>query len=496
MTTTPLTPQSDVPVRERTSADLLWIGLALFVILTIAFLLPIPPNDYWWYVRIGQDTVRARAVPTVDTLSYTQADQPVVYHAWLSAVLYWTLNEAGGVTLTILAHGLVLATFYVLVWLTCRRAGAGPKLAAVLTLLAALAGSNNWAVRPQIFAYPLFGLALWALWRWQQGQKNLLWLLPLITLAWVNLHGSFVLIFLLTGAALLAGEGDRRALVWTLIAMVAASWLNPLGPAEWISAFSTIGNPSNQLFSMEWGPPINTGWQMNLFFGWLLLFAPLVALSPARLSRLHWLWFAGLGWLALSGVRYVVWFLALLPCLSARLLAPTVGARLDRPVTRGSPVLNRLIVALLLALPLALLPGVRERWWPDAPPALASNTPVAAIRWLAQRPDLPGPLWSDFAFASYLTYVLPERPVWIDSRFYPFPPEQWQRYLEISNAAPGWETLLAEDDVALVLIDLPGQDRLRRALEQSPHWCQQYRDDVAAIFSRRALDQPCTPTAD
>jgi hypothetical protein len=457
--------------------------------------------------------LRERAVPTVDTLSYTQAGQPVVYHAWLSAVIYWGLNAAGGVTLTSLAHGFVLATFYVLVWLTSRRAGAGPKLAAVLTLLAALVGSNNWAVRPQIFAYPLFGLALWVLCRWQQGQKGLLWLLPLTTLLWVNLHGSFVLIFLLVGAALIActpiqighwtcnkgmgaGEGDRRALVWTLIAMVLASWLNPLGPAEWVSAFSTISNPSNQLFSMEWGPPVNTGWQMNLFFGWLLLFAPLVAFSPARLSRLHWLWFVGFGWLALSGVRYVVWFLALLPCLSARLLAPTIGARLDRPVTRGSPALNRLIVALLLALPLALLPGVRERWWPGAPPALSANTPVAAVRWLAQRPELPGPLWSDFAFASYLTYALPERPVWIDSRFYPFPPEQWQRYLEISNAAPGWEALLAKDDVALMLIDVPGQDRLLTALEQSPHWCQQYRDEVAAIFSRITPDRPCEPGVD
>ena len=74
--------------RERASTDRLWISLVLFVVLSIAFLLPILPNDYWWHVRIGQDTIRTGSIPTVDALSYTQAGRPVVYHSWLSAVIF------------------------------------------------------------------------------------------------------------------------------------------------------------------------------------------------------------------------------------------------------------------------------------------------------------------------------------------------------------------------------------------------------------------------
>ena len=479
--TQPSTLKPDTEPRGHASADLLWIGLVLFVILLIAFLLPIPPNDYWWYVRFGQDTVRDGAIPRVDTLSYTQAGRPVIAHAWLSAVIYGVLDEAGGATLTVLVHGLVLASFYFFLWLACRRVGAGPKAAALATLLAALAGSNNWAVRPQIFAYPLYGVALWALCCWRQRQNNRLWLLPLATALWFNLHPSFVLIFLIVGAALVFGEGDRRALLWTLGAMVLASWVNPDGPLGWVNAFVPL---RYQNFGTEWYPPVNSGWQMNLFFGWILIFAPLLALSGKRVSRMHWSWFLGLGWLALSGERYVIWFLAILAILSAELLASKIGARLDRPVVRTFPALNLALVGLLLVMPLAVLPGVRQRWWADAPPVLTPNTPVAAAQWLAQHPELPGPLWSDYIFSSYLTYALPERPVWIDTRFFPFPPEQWERYLAISDARPGWEDMLTEEGAALLLIDVKGQSRLLDALEHSPGWREIYRDTVAAIFVR------------
>ena len=119
-----------------------WLAFVLFVILALAFLLPIQPNDYWWYVRLGQDVLRERAIPTRDTFSYTQAGQPVVYHSWLAAVLFAVLRAWGGNPLTIFLRGLLLALFYGVTWRTCRLAGAGPKLAAGLTLLAALAGSK------------------------------------------------------------------------------------------------------------------------------------------------------------------------------------------------------------------------------------------------------------------------------------------------------------------------------------------------------------------
>ena len=77
---------------------------------------------------------------------------------------------------------------------------------------------------------------------------------------------------------------------------------------------------------------------MNIFFASLLAFAPLAALSPRKLSALEWVWFLGFGWLALTGLRYVIWFLFIVTILIASLLAEWTK-KLDQP-KQTFPALN------------------------------------------------------------------------------------------------------------------------------------------------------------
>jgi hypothetical protein len=476
--------------RKLTSMDMMWLGLALLVGLTIAFLLPVRPHDYWWYVRIGRDTAQTGAVPLVDTLSYTRAGEPIVYQSWLSALLFWLIYQAGGLTLTVLVRGVVIALAYSLVWWTMREAGAGPRLATLIVLVTILSASNNWSMRPQLFAYPLFAFGLWMLIRWENGEAKHLWSLPVVSLLWTNLHGSFVLLFLMSGAALVFGKGLRKPLGIALAAAVLVTLINPYGIGLWRSVAETFLAPGGRDYSVEWLPPVNTGWQMNIFFAWLLAFALLAGWSPRKLNRLEWIWFLGFGWLALSGLRYVVWFLFILPVLTAPMLAGWGRQNLDRPV-RGIPALDVTLGVVFMLLPLALLPGLREKWWLQAPPALA-DTPVAATDWLAAHPDLPGPLWSDVAFSSYLTFALPSRPVWIDTRVQvAYPADQLARYQSIARAAPDWQALLDEERINLVMLSVSDQPLLMKAMEQSPGWCPLYRDDLAVIYSRLTSGQTC-----
>ncbi|MCC6146755.1 MAG: hypothetical protein IT308_04235 [Anaerolineaceae bacterium] len=481
MTNPPIHPSGR---RPRTHTSLLFLSLLLFVILAIAFLLPVQPNDYWWYVRIGREIAAQGGIPTVETLSYTQAGQPVVYQTWLAGLIFWGVDVLGGPALTILLRAVLIGGFYLFIWLALRESGAGPKLASLLTLLAALAASSNWAMRPQLFAYPLFGFSLWALVRWQKGKTKTIWLLPPLAALWVNLHGSFLLLFFLLAAALAAGAGDRRKLVLVTFVALAASFANPQGIFVWQQAFSLVQNPSSVQFSVEWHPPANQGWQMNLFFAWLLVFPVLAAFAPVKPARLHWLWFLGFGWMALSGLRYVIWFTAILAFLSAVLLSPWIGRKLDHPGSFSRPAPNLVLSLMLLLLPFLLLPGVREAWWQDAPPVLSENTPVEAARWLGAHPELPGPLFSELAFSSYLTAALPQRPVWIHTRFETFPPAQFTRYLEISGAVSDWQEQLDEEGINLLFLSRSEQPLLVEAAARSSRWHEVYHDETAVLFTR------------
>jgi hypothetical protein len=465
------------------SYDFLWLSLALLFLLPIAMFLSITPHDYWFYVRIGRDILETGAVPTVDTLSYTFAGRPIFYQPWLSAVIFWLAHEAGGATSTFLLKGLCIVLAYGMVWTLARDAGTEPKLATLLIIVMGYSTSGNWSVRPQLLAYPLFALTLYILWHWHHGRAKFMWMLPLATFLWANLHGSFILAFVLMGAAVIFGTGDRRRLAFWLGFSILATFINPRGVFVWQFVPDMLTSPSDQLFATEWRPPVNAGWQMNIFFAWLLLFIPLAVFSPRRLSRLEWVWFIGFGWLALSGLRYVIWFMFIMAVFTGTLI--TSLRKTQTQVAVLNPKLNYALGAVLLFLPFMMLPGIREGWWQDAPPPYhQAATPLVATDWLAAHPDLPGPLFAEYTFGSYLSFALPSRLLWIDNRFNAYPPEHWKKYQTITAANPQWDSLLEADQVNLLFLSLHTQPVLIEAVEGSTLWCEQYRDADAVIFSR------------
>jgi len=473
-----------VLVRSRYSVDLLWLSLVLCILLIIALLLQLTPHDYWWYLRLGQDVLNTGNVPGIDTYSYTRFGTPFFYQSWLAAVLLWKVYQAGGLTLTFLLRAIIIALTYSLLWFLVRDAGAGPRLSSLLTLLAALAGSGNWSVRPQLFTYPLFALTLFVLVRWDRGSKKGVWLLPLISMLWVNLHGSFPLLFILAMFALLFGRGDKKHLALILGVSALMLLINPHGINVFGYVSNMLSSPSNQLYSNEWRPMVNLGWQANLFFLWLLLFIPLVTFSTRKPTLFEWALFLFFGWMALSGIRYVIWFLFILAFVTASLLANWDARSLESTTDKERPLVNLMIASLVILMPFGLLPDLRESWWRDAPRPYNGDNPIHATEWLAARPELEGPLWSDFSHSSYLIFALPSRPVWIDTRFELYSPEDWQEYSSVASASPDWQELLDEEGIQLAMLSTHAQPLLIKAMRESGGWCEQYLDEDAVIFSR------------
>jgi hypothetical protein len=473
-------------MKQASSYDFLWLGIALFPLLIIAILLPIQPHDYWWYLRLGKDVLESGVIPIVDTYSSLQSGQPIVYQSWLSAVFLWLAFKTNGILLTILLVALLIGSTYSMLWLLIREAGVGPRLATLLTLMAGLSGSNNWGVRPQLFIYPLFLAVLWILLKWQNREQKFLWALVPISLLWTNLHGSFILFFILVGIALVFGSSDRKRLFWVASIALIVTLINPRGYVLWQSVIETFISPGIRDLSPEWLPPLNQGWQMNIFFAWLILLVPLASFSRRPMSIFEWMLFLSFSWLALTGIRYVIWDLFIIAILTAFLMPESIVQWFDQPQEVKVPGLNFVLGVIFLLLPLMLLPGIREGWWKKSPPAVDPQTPVAAANWLVLHPELPGSMWNDVVFGSYLIHALPSRPVWIDTRIQViFTAEQAEKYLFVQSAQPGWDLYLEKNNVNLLVLAGTQLD-LVNAVQNSDQWCEEYRDDVALIFSRCA----------
>lgn len=465
------------------SYDLLWLSIALLPLIGLSFMLTVPAQDYWWYLRLGRDILEQGAIPLVDTMSHSRAGEPIFYQQWLSGIIFYLAYQTGNAPLTFLLRAVLIGLTYGSIW-SLMRSHVGARTATLLLIILGLATSNNWMIRPQLFAYPLFLFCLFAIFEWRKGNARLLFLLPLSVLLWVNIHGSFVLPFLLAGTALILGNGNRKLMFYTILAMLIASLLNPHGLGVWHYLIFILNNPSDYLFSVEWHPPTNVGWQMNIFFAWMLIFPALAAFSKQKLSWLEWFLFLGFGWLAFSGIRYVIWFMFVLAIFTAKFIGEWTNTYLDKPIEKINPRINTAIAIMLLLTSLVFMPGVRDSWWKGAPELYElSTTPIDAVEFLKNRTDLPGPMWNDYAFGSYLEFALPSRPTWMDTRMYSFSQEQWEEYVRVTNA-DGWQEMFDREGINLLVLSKAAQPNLIQAVTVFSFWCEEYSDEYAIIFSR------------
>ncbi|MHB8088565.1 MAG: hypothetical protein ACYDH2_10015 [Anaerolineaceae bacterium] len=470
--------------KPRGKAEFLIFALVMMLMLTIAVLLPLFPNDFWPYVRIGQEIVSTGHIPSTEFMTYTRFGEPAVYLYWLPSLIFWGLIKLGGVTLVSIFSALCVGSFYTLLWFCLRELKVGALTSAFVLILTGLVGVNYWATRPQLLTYPLFGLALLAVLRWQHNHDKLIWYLPLSAILWANLHGSFIVLFFLLVPALLFGRGSRKKLLLVTILSLAATCINYYGLNLWMSMFSMVNSQAIQAFSLEWASPTNEGWQANLFYGALLAIPVLTAFIKPKINFLFWVWFIGFGWMALSTVRYGVWFLPVEALLLGMILSPFFIRHLEGKNRFQNLGINRLLGVLLLLFPIALQPGLRASWWQQAPPVYSSTTPVEAVDWLKSNPQLPDSLWSDFTYSTYLTSALPERKLFMTNRFEDFPLKQFDDNKHIANADFDWQLLLDQYGINLLMPSTEYQPDLISAASTSPVWKEVYSDEQTVIFAR------------
>ena len=484
---------------------------AAFVLVS---LVPVPPHDFWWYLRLGQDILREGTIPTADAYSWTRYGAPVAYHSWLSAVGLYALYRTGGLPLVVAVNALsVAALFGGAYWLAWRASGRY-RLAAVAASLGLLMSSNNWAVRPQSFAFPLFALTLALAWPATRGEApRRVWLLPAIVALWVNVHGSFVLAPLIVGAvwagllverlvssgrfALRHGEQEtalgrlRRPangqgnavtlarLGGVLALMLLAALVNPRGPGALAYVVRLLTDPPSQAFIVEWQPPRPTTPQGALFFASLVVLMAALAWAPRRPRPPHLFLLALFAGMGLVSTRYVVWYAAALPLLVSALFSMAgQGGREEA----FQPTLHVATLAVLVALPLLLNPWTKARLpLPEkVAVAVTPDTPVAAATWLRQHPQ-GGPLFNEMGYGSYLIWAVPEVPVFIDTRVELYPLAQWNDYAAISGGRYDYEALLARWGVGRVMADKVRQPALVAALRQNPRWQVVYEDERTVI---------------
>jgi len=492
-----------------------WIAIASFFALVAQPrpAIPLIDGDVYWHIRAGGLVLDTGSVPKVDTWTIVGDGMRWVSQDWLSNVLLalgWRLGEIGPTILSFAWALLVVVALALLWWAHGRRRPDAGWLGRIVWLAAGLIVAGPVVgVRVQVVDLTLAAGVIACLWAYE-ADPRWRWLLPLplITLAWANLHAGWPLVFLLGGAVVVGAAVDRlvgRAregtLAWPdlgrLVAVLAACVpliaLNPNGLALYTYPIETSGIQAHRDFVSEWQPPDPETFIGQVFIVFTIVFVlPAMVIGLRRLRTADLLTMGGLTIMIMLGARFL---------LVAPIIAATAGLALEPVLAetgmgrRFGPILSRLarprragafslVNGLLVAM--AVLAGIGVTWARTSPEAqadmVADHMPVAAVDWIIANDPGDRP-FNQYSWGGYLGLRVPEDPVYIDGRSDIYGDAPIRGYADAVTLRSHPGALL--DGQAIDYVLFPLDQPLADWLDDSDAWERVYTDDLAGIWVRR-----------
>jgi hypothetical protein len=247
--------------------------------------------------------------------------------------------------------------------------------------------------------------------------------------------------------------------------------------------FETVNIGALQNFIAEWASPdFHELFQQPML--WMLMLT-LIAIGQSG-RRLDWTDAATLvlfAYLAFVARRNIGLFaIVCAPILSRHAAAWFERSRWgQRRLSPGIPFANGAIlfvIALAASVKVVapLLPSVQAE-------AEARIMPRAAVEWIAaNRPA--GLMFNSYNWGGYFLWKLwPDYPVFVDGRTDVYGNTLLGEYLQIIQAAPEFEAMLAARNIGCVVVDR--DSLLARALARSGEWTLAHGDEQAVIYVRQ-----------
>jgi hypothetical protein len=462
-------------------------------------------TDMWWHLSAGEEMLRSGRILMTDVFSFSRAGAVWTNPYWLcdasmAALFRWQGYLGLGAAVALLASASMA-----LVYRQC----SGPAvLKAVALLLGSVVASVVWSPRPQMVSLVLLALTGLLLYLYKWEGKKVLWALPLVFVLWGNTHAGYPLGLILIGTVI-AGEilnhllasSAAAVLPWRKL-LILVGWgvlcglavlINPNGLRIWLLPFQTVDMRVLQQFIPEWASPdFHNVLQQALL--WLLLacFAA-VGVSGRMMDGSDLVVLLGFAYLALVARRnYGPFALVAVPIFCRYSAAAFVSwqarapwlSRFMRPQVspvRGQvfkKIINLGLVGLLGFVALVKLVSVTQPVLVDT--YLAQAYPAQAVRWLKENQP-PGRLMNEYNWGGYLQWALPGFPIFVDGRTDLFNDEMVGEWMNIIQAQPGWQKLLARYQVDLIMLE-PGRPLLAQL--EAAGWKRLYADAQAVIYGR------------
>ena len=269
-------------------------------------------NDFWFTINQGRYVIEygfpIKAIGTIHNLNF-------LYQSWGSGVLFYLiyhyLGKYGIVTLLIIVMELISYFFYKL----CFTVSNNRRLSLIISIIVmVLYNIYFFNTRPHIFTTLNLVLMFYLLEKYLKTlNKKYLYLLPLISLLQINMHGIYLIVLLVIISPYLINSFQfkfgkvessgysKKALFFIFIIMLMVSLINPYGYKTIIYGFSSYGSSSimNNIIFELLAPNFHQS-MGKLFISVIILLYVLYFSSKKNIPIRYYLLLIGTSYLALD----------------------------------------------------------------------------------------------------------------------------------------------------------------------------------------------------
>jgi hypothetical protein len=475
--------------------------------------------DICFLLATGRWICQHGCLPVEDPFAWTLTlihSQPIL-EQWLTEVLFYGLYQMGSGALLLVFDAIVLTlTFSVLPYRLCRLNSMQSIPSLLLVVLCELCSFSHLTVRPEIFSALFVATFLELLSHLAKGKqtRSVDWryvlAFSLMMVFWVNLHGLWIF-----GPVLLAGFLGCRLIEriffkvgeidWTigcsLLGSIVVLPINPYG----FKLLQMISEFFLQFGKGGFEPHVR---EMNAFqysdllsiFSYPFLFlSALGALAffrgfrkPVKPGDLFFalmvpaaiiFGFKTLRAIPTSGLFLVAGISHLLIARKTAEHKAASYTSVDQAFDTICPPLSwrwAFTSLAFSALGAYLMTRIVVPEFPQSSKAFAA--PFKAVSFISTA-KLRGNLFNDPHFGDVMMWQLPETPkLFIDSRYFLFPPEMVDEYWTIALCRDNWKALM--DKYQIDWIFLPPNLALVNELSHRPDWKVLYQDKDSVVISR------------
>ncbi|MBN2570884.1 MAG: tetratricopeptide repeat protein [Ignavibacteriales bacterium] len=205
--------------------------LSLFFLIIIFSLRPLSDIDLGFHLAGGKWILENGAFHNLDQFTYTVNQNEYIALHWLFQVIIYPIFTFLGYNALLILKIILILILFLLIYKRMMFFRVPTWLSFIVLFLLILCFEIRFVLRPELSTYIFILLTLIILDKYYYQQKNHLFFLPIIQIFWINLHGLFIIGWLIIGAYFLSiwfhrKTFDRQLFKWFIFSML-ATLINP-----------------------------------------------------------------------------------------------------------------------------------------------------------------------------------------------------------------------------------------------------------------------------